>query len=595
MAGIQGQPTPKPKDLKSQVPAPEEDPFADIPAAGAGQAGGNDPFADVPSVAASGGQQAQGTVDQAQEESWYDVSAEGLTRGALNALPTVGAGAGAILGSAGGPLGAIAGAAGGGVGGQSLKSSLERLIFGEVPESREKFYGELKEAATTEGAGAAVGLSLSKLPAASKQLLKTKYGAKAANAVSELAETPLNYVKSSIKEAKEALEEPFTKLLSTKVSGMNTEVAGNTAKELLKENINTKYGKFINAYDGLDNVAKSVPVADESRRTFTQKVRAWAVENHGGDNYKMIKKFADDIDAASTGKQIDDVVRQINDASSTAYRNGATGQSKMLAELRDKADDFLESETTKLAARIQGGKANEREMAFLQRMMQQRGIAEPNASKYAKSLAKDYLNEKEMIKKDYRAFREFLSDVGEQTKIKAERKGPKAFLSALDDIPAEKLIERMFDPKNAAALRRMQQETPEVFDTVVKSKMNEIVKQANLDGKLDYAALRKTLNKMPESTRSMLISDAELKILDKVTDNASLKRLEELERLGENFATNWASKMYEATKIVGKQAAKGSARLVTPQTPMGQQFVGRTLAGPFIDAYQPAKRQKGQP
>jgi len=96
-----------------------------------------------------------------------DVSAKGLAKGAIDTLPTVGAGVGGALGFAAGgpvglgPVGLVAGGAAGGVAGESAKQALSNAMFGEGPKTRQEQYSDLGKSALggteQEMGGAIVG------------------------------------------------------------------------------------------------------------------------------------------------------------------------------------------------------------------------------------------------------------------------------------------------------------------------------------------------------------------------------------------------------------------------------------------------------
>lgn len=553
MAGIPNQPTAKPSDL----PGP-------------------------PSLNDFEASDGPPPLDGFEMEAPADVEAPEQSMGekAVEYLPAALGVVGGIVGAGAGGVGAVPGAVGGAAIGQSLRRLIEINVFGKGSDSTpgQEVMGVAKEGAM-EGAAQAVGLGIGKVGA---KAVASKWGQKAIGAVSEMAEAPLKMLKTSINEAREKIERPVLEFIAKNTTKLNTDEAGGVVKNLLKENIKKRYGPFVQAYSDLDTVAKAVPLADESRRRFTMGLKEWGADTTAGDNWKVVKKFADSFDGASTGKQFDDIIGQIADAKDVAFRTGATKQGQFLKNLQSRAEDFMELETTKLAARVQAGKATPQEMQFLSQIVKQRGIAEPDPTKYAKSLAKDYLSAKDKVKKDYSGFRSFLEDVGEQTKLKAERKGPMAFLSNMDDVSNEKLIERMFDPKNAAALRKMQKETPEVFDQVLKTKVTELVKKASPDGNLDLFALRKEVNKLPGATKAILFKSDELKALEKTLSNQRLESLARLERRGEGMIANFYGEVLELSRLAGSKTvdfAKRHVIAVPMKRAAGKAAIG--LAGAY--------------
>jgi hypothetical protein len=542
----------QPSGLKAKVP---NDAFAAAAQAYAEKTdapAGNDPFA----AAAQAYTQPSSTSADAEqstfESPWY-----------TKMLPLAGGIVGGIAGAPLGPAGAVGGATLGGAAGQSYRDLIETNLLGKPQSSTTEVAKGIGTAAVEEGASQLLGMGIMKAAGSAVKL-----------ASNQIAAPVKQFMADTVKSVRASVEEPLTKLIASKITPLTAEGAGDSAKQLLKQNITNKYGPFIQAYTNLGDVAKVTPIKDEARRKFTMGLKEWGVENHSGDNWKVIKKFSDDIDAANTGAQLDSVIQQIGDARSVAFKSGASRQATVLKELQTRAQDFSEGEITKIATLIQAGKASPQEMQFIQQLAQQRGIAGPDATKYAKTIAKDYLTAKDKVRTDYAGFRSFLEDVSEQAKVKVNNKGPMTFLSDLENVPSEKLIERMFDPKNAAAFRRMQTETPEVFDVVAKSRVSRLVQESSPDGTLNLEKLRTNIYKLPEDTRKLLFTSDNMATLNKVVSNPKLKRLDSVERLGDNALIKWVNDLTDVTLTVGEGVAKA------PRTSAGiRQVIGGAGVG----------------
>jgi hypothetical protein len=475
-----------------------------------------------------------------------------LGHAALDELPALGSVGGAVVGGVmGAPTGpgaiatGVGGAIIGGSMGQSAKDFIESAFMSKTPKTATQEAHDMGVSGLEQGAMQAAGEGVLRLPG-----LLAKPVAVLGGQLSNVVEGISNEVKA-----------PLTKMLQEKSTQMTTEEAGNAAKTLLTKNIKERYGPFVDAYAALDQVNQAMPLKDEARLGLTNNLKSWALDNLSGDNYKMVKKFSDDINAVGNGKQLNDVVQQIGDAKAMAFKNGANRQYQVLKQLQEKVMDFADSQTTALASKIQAGKATPQEMQFVNQLAQQRGVVENNVNDYAKSLAKDFLKAKDKVNTDYSSFKSFLEDVGEQTKTSTNKVGPMTFMSNLNEVPSEKLIERMFDPKNAAALRNMQQQTPEVFDVVVKSKWSQIMQKASPTGQLDLPMLQKELNKLPGSTRSVLMSNEEARTLSQVVNDPRLKHLQTLEHAKNSFLVKWVKDL-SATAFIGKEVAKKTSPLV---------------------------------
>ncbi len=577
MAGIPNQPTGKPGSVPTPVPQTSAlDAYADAPPKGGSALDSYADAAPAPEAAAPA------------EPSFGQRAAEV----AADWAPAVGGVMGGIGGAAFGPVGAVGGAAVGGALGQQYREFIETQILGKPALDQEQSALATGKAALTEGAGQAAGLGIAK---AGSKIAASKFGQKAAAAIADAAEVPLNYLKTTIQGVRDKITEPVTKLIAEKGTSLTAEGSGDAVKSLLKDNIKAKYGPFVQAYGDLDAVAKTVPLDGAVRQGFTNDLRKWGTENLAGDSLRTVKKFAGSLDTAASGTQFESVLGQIADARQVALQSGATKQAAVLKQLQNKAEDFMELETTKLAARIQAGKATPQEISFLDQIVKSRGIQEPDPTKYAKSLANDYLKAKDKIKSDYAGFRSFLEDVGEQTKVKSTKRGPMRFLDEIDDVPSEKLVERMFDPKNAAALRRMQKETPEVFDQVARAKMSQIVQKSSPNGKLDLQAFRAEVHKVPDATRAILFKPDDMRIITQTVDNPRLKKLAALENVGSNSVVKLIGNIVEAGRITGGVAAKGVGKAAA--SPAGRQVTGKaalTMGQQFLNAFTPQGQEPPQ-
>lgn len=488
----------------------------------------------------------------------------GLVQGTLDALPMAGGLAGAVVGSPAGPAGTIGGAMAGGVAGQSLRSTLQSMIFGNQQTS-EQLYKDLAVSGLTEGAGAATGEILGKVASAA---LKTKAGQWVAQKGAELAEAPTQYLRDSVQSLRDRIEAPVMRILTGKSTSLTTEGAGDTVKSLLKDNIKTKYGGFVQAYEDLDQVSQALPLTDRSRYAFTERMKAWGM-NLSSDEQQVVKNFAEKLNAADNGMKFQNEVKRLRGTIRELSQRGDTELAATLREARDRATDYFEGETTKLAARIKANKATPQEMGFLDQIIKQRGIQEEVPGKYAKQLADDYIKSLSKVKQDYAGFRGFLEDVGEQTRVRTN-KGPMAFLDSVDDVTSEKLIERMFDPKNARALRTMQKETPEVYDMVIKSKMTELMRASGEGGTLNIHKLYDKLDKMPPATRAMLMNSDEMKSFVNVINSPNMRVLDKVSKSFVGKIASSAVDIVDVARIVTAQEAKSFAK-----TQPGRQFIGR--------------------
>lgn len=541
MSSIKGQPSPKPQSLAAPVPADD--------AMAAFQSTADEMFKpDAKALEAF-----NAAAGETQAEPFADTLGGKVVGKVAEFLPTAGSIVGGIAGGiAGAPAagvgavpGSIAGAALGGAAGTAYRDIIETQILGRKQKSGEEVAMDIGKSAVVEGASQAIGGAVMKgLGFVGGKVL-------------QYSDDAIRAMKGAVTTAKEAVEEPLTKMIVQKATALTPAQSGDMAKQLLVGNINGKYGKFISAYGQLDEVGKALPIKDEARRSFTQSVREWAANNFSskGDQYKAVMKFVDEIDAADNGMKLRNAISNIGDAQSVASKANAPQLANTLKMLKQKANDFTEEGLTDLAKRISKGTASMEEMAVFEKMMQMQAnpsvaVGQQNLGAYTKSVAKDYLESAAKVKKDYAGFRSFLEDVAEQTKVKVSNKGPMSFMDDLKEVPSEKLIERMFDPKNSAALKQMQKETPEVFEEVSKARVRQLVEKASPTGELDLVQFQKQVMKLPPDTRKLLFTPQEVATLNKTALSPKLQRLSSLEK---KLDSKFMGYMQDVATIVGEK------------------------------------------
>lgn len=507
------------------------------------------------------------------ESPWY-----------TEALPTVGGVVGGITGTlAGAGLGGVGaipgGVAGAGLGeaaGEAYRDIIETQFLGKPQRSGE-------EVATAVGKAAAIGAGSQLIGEGIVKALGT-----AAKLIPKESYEPIaSWASNMVKNAKAKIEGPALKILAERGTQMNTREAGDAVKTSLRQGIEQKYAPFIESYKAMDDISKSLPIRDEARRDFTQKLKAWALSDLSRDNYKVVAKIADDIDAANNGLQLEDLAMSLSGDASAQYGRLNAPMGKFYSDLAGRIDDFLEVQTEGLAKKVLKGKATPEEMNFFTQIAQQRGIPPEEITKYPKQLANDFLKGKAKIDSDYAGYKAFLEDVGEQTKTKMRKYNTKSLLNRIDEVPSEQLVERMFQEKNSAALLKMKEQSPEVFDIVQKTKMTDIMRRASPEGKLDVKEAWSLLNKMPVSTRRLLVNDDEMSLLLKTGTSPKLRRIEALQKASDGMIANWIKNLYTATELgveAGAQTVRKSPALQSAAK-YGVGTVGQRLVGPYLDEY----------
>lgn len=190
-------------------------------------------------------------IEKAGERPWYDLSAKGLARGAIDAIPVASAVGGGILGTGLGPAGSVGGAGLGYAAGSELSDFLKNRLLGDEATSVEpieqlkRVSGNVASGASAEMGGQILGKGLGvAVDKAAKA--KAYLAAKAGKAAEKLA---VNATGATGAQSAKFADDAGRQLLDRKLVRF-----GDTA-----ENVATRTGDAMNAATGnIDEALKSL-------------------------------------------------------------------------------------------------------------------------------------------------------------------------------------------------------------------------------------------------------------------------------------------------------------------------------------------------
>jgi hypothetical protein len=528
---------------------------------------------------------------------------ERIGRGVLKQLPMIGAIVGGLAAT---PetfgAGTIPGAAAGAIAGKSLENAGENYFFGEGPKSREEEAKGLGkgaiEGAEQEMGGQIIGPAVksfaeSGLPASEKigdsfknvmgylgemntgvpqEAIRTyiehgpeinklyeQYGS-AQNAANDYR----TQVQSAIESAKDRLQEEARVHINSNSVDMTPREVGDSLKNTLTQQIKEKYGPFSDAYSKLDSFAQGQQIPDDAKIKFGDDVKGWALDEfpQSTKQYQSIKNYVDSFQASNNGKQFQNVLKSLNGDINASIRSGDYDNAAVLRQLRSKASDFYESQIESIAKGIDKGNSN---------IFNSMSGMEPDQ---ARAAALEYLQSKEKVNSDYGGFKNFLEGLQEQTKTSGN--GPKSIIENLNDVPSEKLVQKMFDTKNSAALQEMQAQSPEAFDLLMRHKTGEIAKDSLTDGKIDVTKFNKELSKYSPEVQSALLPDEALSSINETANHPELNRLQEIVSRGKN------KMLLNNDENAGTLIAAGSGKNPRAKETLDElsQLTGYDLTGP---------------
>lgn len=577
MSGIKGQPSAKPSDVKSPIPGQTQTSAFDSADTGMGQAAGK---------AASAFDTADTGISQNAQQPQSQFPGAGLVQGTLDALPTIAGVAGGLLSAGAGPEAIPLGAYAGGVAGQSLKTYLQSVIFGQQPASRSEFYNKLATSGEDQAKGMMLGTSIFGAPAEAsfaksgmqdvaastdvgnvggiikpaveltqkavlegasrttevpEDVIKNYFNApqpvkdlavKFSGDVPEAANAMRQEFNTNIQQTRDQMEGPAREAIAGRITAASPMEAGDNVKSLLSQTLTQQNSEFVQAHQFFDTVNSSLPLDINARLKFGNSLTNDAKSGDYGhikEYYGAAEKYRDLFGASETGAGFKNSMKVLDAEITTEFRAGDNAKAKFLVDIKDKATDFLDKQIDKLADTVQNGKPSPEQTQAMQAIRDSQGMQGLSLKRYADDMAQAYTNNKSAVNRDYAVFKGFQSDVGEQTRTSS--RGAVSQVAAINDVPSEKLIERMLDPKNAAALSRMKTATPQVFQEVANFKVKQIADASTVDGVLDLSKFADNVmnnKKLPPDVRNLVFTPEELKGLNSVVKDPKYQRFNNL-------------------------------------------------------------------
>ena len=286
--------------------------------------------------------------------SMFDVSLEGLGRGALEALPVAGSLAGGFFGTSLGPAGTIGGAALGATGGKALEQAGKEFFFGEGPETRGEQFKQLGMEAVAGGMGEIGGQAVGKL--AGKAIEKAPGAlAKIGSALTGISEQEIKTYASKADKIK---------ALARSTDASTIEAA---------DQIRTQFNKDIGTTIGGINQELSAVLSDSSKTVQSQPI-VDALEKYKAkldpilwkEQVGQIDDIVSRVQGAAQGGEIpigkaNEIKQYLQEKASSAYRNGdmfqigkeAANAAKSGAAVARQVIDQAEPQVTKLNANLQ--------------------------------------------------------------------------------------------------------------------------------------------------------------------------------------------------------------------------------------------------
>lgn len=271
---------------------------------------------------------------------------------------------------------------------------------------------------------------------------------------------------------------------------------GKLIKDMLKGSIDKIYEPIENIYSSIKSTGSAIDLPDKARLTMYDKLVSLSqkVGSRGGPIEKEVRNIAERFLSQNKVEELD----------------------LLLNELGGEASSAFSSRNATLGHAISNASEAIKEFRFGQIAAQGKGL-EKAGVEGAEQLARESIDEYKKANKLYRDFKETLGDLLSDQRLGGAKKATYGSVNdILENLVNEKVVDKLFDPKNADGLLRFKEKFPDVFAELIKQKKSQLF-QSSMDG--EKLGIRKVLkniydeNKMSSKVRDTIFSTDEIKKL----------------------------------------------------------------------------------
>ena len=262
-------------------------------------------------------------------------------------------------------------------------------------------------------------------------------------------------------------------------SDLSAENAGDMIKDSIYSKLDEQADKFHDLYQNkIGESTRAIEVAPEMLQDAAKKITPGRVGKFvKGDVQKVVEDIKDRFSKIETADDIKELRTQLNGELSPmadqATKNVYNNARQALNDLRN--ESIVKAATEGAATKAEGEK-----------------IAQE-----LRGLIKD-------TDAQFKEHREMLNDLGRDAKLgKSRNQG--ALEEKLDNTSSAKLVDKLFDKKNAKALDRLKEHFPDAYETLMKFKRSELLQKGMKDGQINSAQVIKEIKALGPELQDHLL------------------------------------------------------------------------------------------
>lgn len=257
--------------------------------------------------------------------------------------------------------------------------------------------------------------------------------------------------------------------------GLTAFDAGELIKSQIKKTVDDIYAPIKAGYAEREALGEAINLPDKARLKLHDKLveLSQKIGSRGGKPEQIVREVSEGALRQNTVRELDLYIGELKAAQRSARISGDFPASQAYGRSVEMVEEFQIREMAKQGKGLATGKIPD--------------FGEgPWNFKNAEAMADKAIADKKILDKKYAKLKETLSDLLSEQRLGRKSKNTVGGVEeVLEGVPSEKVIDKMFDPKNGKGLLKLKKNFPEVFDTLIKQKKAQILERATKDGRVN--------------------------------------------------------------------------------------------------------------
>lgn len=267
---------------------------------------------------------------------------------------------------------------------------------------------------------------------------------------------------------------------------------GQTIKNQIQETVDNMYQPLKEKYADRLAYAQHIEIPDAPRLKQYDKLveLSQGIGEVGSKEGAYVREIAERMLPQNSVANLDKFISKLGTEQRMARISGNTDLAHAIGQASESIQDFQINQIAKTGAAMQA-----------------------EGAEHAAAIASDIIKEHKALKSEYANFKEILTDFLSDARLGKKGNTAGGIEQVLENIPNEKLVEKLFDPKNAAGLMRLREKFPQVFKTVIDGKKADLLNAAMKGGELSHKTLLTSIEKLSPEVRELMFNPQELKTI----------------------------------------------------------------------------------